>query len=178
MTLRFSEIPDAVLAPLAGHGDAVWNAAPEGAWSPGEIVAHLATATGNSLAAFRARAEQPAMTRRSAPPKVVVARMIVLGAGWIPGRIKAPETALPPANPGREATAEQLRAAVAGFLELERTLLPRRAGDLFVKHPRLGDLNLPEWLRFHVVHTTHHLRQIRDRVALAVARLPRGAGAL
>ena len=40
-----------------------------------------------------------------------------------------------------------------------------RRHDLFVKHPRLGDLTLEEWMRFHVIHARHHARQIRDRLA-------------
>ena len=40
-----------------------------------------------------------------------------------------------------------------------------RRHDLFVKHPRLGDLTLEEWMRFHVIFSRHHARQIRDRLA-------------
>jgi len=46
-----------------------------------------------------------------------------------------------------------------------RDLLPARRNDLFVKHPRLGDLTLEEWARFHDVHARHHARQIRARLA-------------
>src|SRR6266702_4497579 len=49
------------------------------------------------------------------------------------------------------------------FAALERELLPARARDLFVKHPRLGDLTLPEWVRFHAAHCAHHAKQIRAR---------------
>jgi hypothetical protein len=58
----------------------------------------------------------------------------------------------------------ELRAGHARFLELARTLLPRRAEDLLVKHPVLGDLTLEEWMRFHIVHCRHHAKQIRDRM--------------
>jgi hypothetical protein len=40
----------------------------------------------------------------------------------------------------------------------------RRQVEVFVKHPLLGDLNLPEWARFHYVHARHHARQIRSRL--------------
>jgi len=53
---------------------------------------------------------------------------------------------------------------VARFLELEHLLLPARRYDLFVKHPRLGDLTLEEWERFHVIHARHHAKQILARV--------------
>jgi hypothetical protein len=34
-----------------------------------------------------------------------------------------------------------------------------------VKHPRLGDLTLPEWMEFHLRHARHHVKQIRRRLA-------------
>ena len=61
--------------------------------------------------------------------------------------------------------ARQLRDGVTRFLQLERELLPARSRDLFVKHPYLGDLTLPEWLRFHALHSLHHAKQIRARLA-------------
>jgi hypothetical protein len=57
------------------------------------------------------------------------------------------------------------REGHARFVELAHVMLPGRRRDLFVKHPVLGDLTLEEWLRFHVVHCTHHAKQIRDRLA-------------
>ena len=30
----------------------------------------------------------------------------------------------------------------------------------FLRHPSIGDLNLPEWVRFHYVHCSLHARQI------------------
>src|SRR6266853_285875 len=55
-----------------------------------------------------------------------------------------------------------------GFMEwqeLEHMLLPARRFDLFVKHPRLGDLTAEEWMRFHAVHAHHHAKQIKARLA-------------
>jgi hypothetical protein len=49
-------------------------------------------------------------------------------------------------------------------VRVERELLPARSQDLFVKHPRLGDLTIPEWIRFHGIHVRHHARQIRARI--------------
>jgi len=30
-------------------------------------------------------------------------------------------------------------------------------------HPVIGALTVDQWLKFHEVHTKHHIRQIRDR---------------
>jgi len=56
------------------------------------------------------------------------------------------------------------RISWRAWLRLERELLPRRRADLFVKHPRMGDLTLEEWMRFHLIHARHHARQIRRRI--------------
>jgi hypothetical protein len=58
----------------------------------------------------------------------------------------------------------RFRRGVERNLELAQLLLPARARDLFVKHPRMGDLTLTEWMDFHVVHARHHARQMRERM--------------
>jgi hypothetical protein len=74
---------------------------------------------------------------------LVVSYVMVLRVGWVPGRWRAPELSRPAARPARA---------------------EGRGADLFVKHPVLGDLTLPEWLRFHAWHCAHHARQIRTRL--------------
>src|ERR1051326_1741416 len=48
--------------------------------------------------------------------------------------------------------------------QIDRALLPERRTNLFAKHPRMGDLTIEEWMRFHRIHARHHARQIRGRV--------------
>ncbi len=74
-----------------------------------------------------------------------------------------PATTPAPRVDGHAAEAH-FRAALAAWEAVERDLLPARRHDLFVKHPRLGDLTVEEWGRFHLVHSRHHARQIRDRL--------------
>src|SRR6266705_1906900 len=76
-------------------------------------------------------------------------------------RTLASRATRPAPQPDREAVTRQFREAVDGLLALERELLPARAADLFARHPALGDLTLPEWLRFHEWHCRHHAKQIR-----------------
>lgn len=159
----FSDIPERLLGPLAGQDDTVWHGGPPGAWSPGEIVSHVATAIANSAEGFSSRTDKPAMRRRWSGPAVAVARLVVLTTGWIPSGRKSPATALPQVKPVRAATEAQLRAGVAALERLAAALLPARRHDLFVKHPVLGDLTIEEWMRFHVVHTEHHRKQLLRR---------------
>jgi hypothetical protein len=93
-----------------------------------------------------------------------VAQFCVLRLGWFPSGFPAPPATRPGPRPDLETVRRELRAGHARFLELARTLLPRRAEDLLVKHPVLGDLTLEEWMRFHIVHCRHHAKQIRDRM--------------
>jgi hypothetical protein len=118
----------------------------------------------SSALGFESRSDKPGMQRRRGKFVENVARFVVLNTGYIPPGRKAPEQTRPEVAPDRNRTVAKLRGAVARFLELERRLLPRREHDLFLKHPALGDMTLREWMRFHVVHTRHHLKQLDQRL--------------
>ena len=160
----FSDIPALMLGPLEGKGDEAWFNTPPGAWCPGQIVDHIATAIENSAKGFASRVDKPPMQRRPRAVPQVVAQFIVFRIGVFPVRRRAPESALPKDRPERAATERRLHVAVAAFQELERTLLPRRAHDLFVKHPVFGDLTLGEFMTFHIRHAEHHARQVKARI--------------
>jgi hypothetical protein len=162
--IAFKDIPALMLGPLQGKGDEAWFHTPPGKWSPGQVVDHVTTALENSAKAMRSRVAKPPMRRRPHTPRQRIFKLIVFGTGFFPPGRKAPETALPAQRPERAATERRLEDAVAAFLELERTLLPARANDLFVKHPIFGDLTISEWMRFHSRHAAHHAKQVRARV--------------
>ena len=161
---HLADLPDVVLGPLMGRPDADWYKAPPGRWCPAQIVHHLTLGLSYSASTFESRRERPPMRRRRRSPWELIAYLFVLQVGWVPGRRRAPPQTMPAEHPDRDALDREFRDGVQRFLALERTLLPRRRSDLFVKHPRLGDLTLPEWGRFHVWHCTHHARQIRARL--------------
>ena len=105
------------------------------------------------------------MKRRPRSALQLLGDLVMLKIGWIPSGFRAPDVTRPAERPEAAVVERMLREGVTRFLALERELLPGRAADLFVKHPRLGDLTLPEWLRFHVRHCAHHAKQIRARLA-------------
>jgi hypothetical protein len=154
-----------VLGPLAGRAVADWYKAPPGKWCAAQIVHHLAIGIDGSGRAFESRRERPPMHRRPRTMRERLAYLVMLRLGWMPSGFRSPPGARPAERPEPAAVQQQLRDGVARFLVLERELLPARASDLFVKHPRLGDLTLPEWLHFHVLHCAHHAKQIRARLA-------------
>ncbi len=162
---EFAAIPDLVLGPLAGRPEAEWYRAPPGKWCAAQIVQHVAIGIDTSGRTFLERRGKPPMRRRSRTALQLLGDIVMLRIGWIPSGFRAPDVTRPAERPEAAAVERLLREGVARFLSLERELLPARASDLFVKHPRLGDLTLPEWLRFHERHCAHHAKQIRSRLA-------------
>jgi hypothetical protein len=162
--MRFAELPERVLGLLAGRPDADWYRAPAGKWSPAQIVQHLALGLELSGRTLESRRTHEPMRRRTRSPVELAGYILVLGLGWFPPGRRAPRATEPAGHPDRAAVERQFRAGVDQLLVLERELLPARRADLFAKHPVLGDLTLPEWLRFHVWHCAHHARQIRARL--------------
>ena len=160
----FAELADRFLEPLRGRGDEDWRRSRDGEWSPGQIVEHLAIAIEMSARGFESRADKPPMQRRPRSAWQVAAFQVVRLSGWFGPRRRAPEMTVPGMAPDRAATEARLRTAVAAYQAVEQRLLPRRANDLFVKHPVFGDLTLEEFKVFHVRHAEHHRQQMVDRL--------------
>jgi uncharacterized damage-inducible protein DinB len=112
-----------------------------------------------SAAVFEARAEKREMKRRSTPVQAV-ARHLVLGLGRLARRREPPPATVPEDRPDSETTVAQFRMGVARFQAMAEAWPEERQVNVYVRHPYLGDLNLPEWVRFHFVHARHHTRQI------------------
>jgi hypothetical protein len=160
-----AELSSVVLGPLVGRPEASWQQAPPGKWTSAQIVEHLALAVEMSAATFAARRAKEPMARRPTTLREKLGKVFTFGLGWFPPGRKAPEPTTPAPRVGGHAAEAHFRAALAAWEALERELLPARRHDLFVRHPRLGDLTFEEWARFHRVHARHHARQIRDRLA-------------
>ncbi|HEX4633232.1 MAG TPA: DUF1569 domain-containing protein [Gemmatimonadales bacterium] len=163
MAISLDGLPDLVLGPLAGKSDADWYRAPAGKWNSAQVVEHLAISLEGSGKGFDSRRDKSPMTRR---PKTIVERVasfLILTVGWFPPGREAPSGSRPAEQVDRKYAESHFREGIARFNQIAPDLLARRPRDLFVKHPRLGDLTLPEWMRFHLVHCRHHAKQIRER---------------
>ncbi|HET8713102.1 MAG TPA: DUF1569 domain-containing protein [Gemmatimonadales bacterium] len=161
---RLAEISALVLDPLRGRSDAECERGPAGKWTPAQIVEHLAIGLVGSAQKFEERRDRPPMARRRRSLVQWAGGLVILGLGWYPQGIRAPEGTVPMPGISRAAAESHFRDGIGRWEALERELLPRRPGDLFLKHPRLGDLNLSEWIRFHQMHARHHAPQIRERL--------------
>ena len=163
MTL-IGELPDVVLGPLRARADSEWEHGPPGKWTPAQIVEHLALGLTLSGETFLARRNHAPMSRRTRSPAQRVARFFIFGLRWFPPGRKSPERTTPPASIDRATAEAHFLAGVEAWDQVDRALLPERRHNLFVKHPRMGDLTVEEWMRFHVIHARHHAKQIRERV--------------
>lgn len=161
---RLAELSALVLDPLRERPDAEWERGPAGKWTLAQIVEHLALGLTLSAGTFQARRNHAPMSRRRRTPAERIATLLILGFRWFPPGRKAPSRAIPSAQVTRRAAEERFLTGIAGWVAVERDLLPTRGHDLFVKHPRLGDLTIGEWIRFHLIHGRHHARQIRERI--------------
>jgi hypothetical protein len=54
--------------------------------------------------------------------------------------------------------AAQFGVGVERLATMVDTWPEQRQLEVFVRHPIAGDLNLPEWVRFHYVHCRHHAK--------------------
>lgn len=134
-----------------------------GKWSIAEILEHLVMAfDGTASAAERALTEG---TPRTRPPglKEFLARTLVIDIGYFP-RVKAPKEAQPAgAIPAAQAV-QALRAAIASADDAFARAAARFGERTpVVNHPYFGGLSVDQWRRFHLRHTEHHMKQVRER---------------
>ena len=162
--MMLAELPELVLGPLRERSDSEWERGPAGKWTPAQIVEHLALGLALSAETFTARRNHAPMVRRPRTPAEKIAKLLIFGFRWFPPGRKSPERTTPPAQIDRASAEAHFLAAIEAWDQVDRALLPERRADLFVKHPRMGDLTVEEWMRFHVIHARHHARQIRQRV--------------
>ncbi|HKE89122.1 MAG TPA: DUF1569 domain-containing protein [Gemmatimonadales bacterium] len=162
---KFSDLPDIVLGSLKDHPEVDWYRAPEGHWCSAQIVEHLALGLQWSAAGFEDRRARDPMVRRPLKLRERLARVCIMDLGFFPPFLRAPERSIPPEKIERQVAEEHFRTGCERIQDIAKLLLPARSRDLFVKHPRMGDLTLPEWMDFHVRHARHHAKQIRKRIA-------------
>ena len=158
-----------ILDPVDGLPDEHWFEAPTGKWSIGQIVDHLATSIDVVANAFEGRSDKQGMQRR-ATPKQAILRHVVLQIGKLPKGKKTPPQAAPGDQPEPELICAEFRMGTERMLRMAEEWSPERQENVFVAHPVFGDLNLPEWARFHFVHCRHHAHQIEVRKRWLAAR--------
>jgi hypothetical protein len=156
---HLSRLEPLVLNPLHGVPEDDWHRAPRGKWTVSQVVEHLAVSVDLVAQLLEERGELHGRRRRSKPHQTVL-RHLVLGTGRLPRGFKTVESAAPCDRPEPELVTAQFRMGVEMTRLLDNQWSRDRKEAVFVRHPYLGDLNLPEWVRFHYIHCRHHSRQI------------------
>lgn len=158
-----------VLGPLHHLPVEDWHRAVPGKWSIAQIVQHLAIGIDYSATTLARRADRDDLKRRATPGQALL-RHVYLGLGRVrPGR-NSPMGALPEDHPDLDAALAQFRMGVVRLETMVQDWPPERQLSVFARNPALGDLNLPEWVRFHYVHGRHHARQIAARLRWLAAK--------
>ena len=161
---QLSRLEPIVFNPIHGVKHDDWRRAPDGKWSLAQVIEHLAITMDVVAEGFEGLVDKEGMERRATPAQSVL-RHTMLGAGEFPKGMRAPDITLPSDDPDPELAAASFRMAV----ERTRALIDKWAEEkqvvTYLHHPILGDLNLPEWVRFHYVHSTLHSRQIEKWLA-------------
>ena len=133
---------------------------PEGKWPAAGILEHLSI-TYDRTARLMRKCLEDGKALGSAPTlKQSIAIWVVTGLGYFPSGRPAPEFARPKGLAGeavRKTILENLAAMDQGLAECER----RFGSEVKIAdHVVLGPLTIPQWRRFHLIHTRHHMKQI------------------
>lgn len=129
-------------------------------WSAAEILEHLRL-TFSSTARVMAKVATAPLPVRRATLKEWIATAVVIRLGYMPSGREAPDLARP-----RQVEVNGIRTAFRQALSdmdraMERCEHAKATTQKIAPHPILGPLSLREWRKFHLVHTRHHMAQIR-----------------
>lgn len=130
-----------------------------GTWSLGQICRHLTGVLIGSVEgfpSFSGSGGQPSGDDPDRARRVALGRRLILDRGEMPKGVRLPDEFAPKPEVDDRAEAEALRGAWRAYHQ--------QAGPL-ADHPLLGPLTSDEWMRFHCVHSAHHLGFLSPRTA-------------
>jgi hypothetical protein len=136
---------------------------PDGGWSYAQVYSHILQSNiGSSIAIEKCTLNSCGPTSKG----LSLLGLLVLSFGRLPPvKVKVPPVIaakIPVKNMSKEETRNMLikcRKKIDEVVPLIRDSSPHRR----VKHQRLGMLNAEQWLKFILIHSKHHLKQL-DRV--------------
>jgi hypothetical protein len=151
---------DATAQTLSGDD---WLRAGPGRWNCGQILEHLGKAYGSTAYIFdKCLADgEPKGRTPSWRQRLFIA--VVVDIGYFPTGVQAPEVTRPTGLPADEALAYARETLTALDAAAARCLARFGARARIANHPILGGFTVPQWQRFHWLHTRHHMRQMAQR---------------
>ena len=132
-------------------------------WSVVEIVEHLTRAYSGTAKGFERCLEKGAALATSPTIKQRVQQFALINLGLFPEGRQAPKHILPTGELDLHAVLDAVRRDLARLDESASKTRQALGSGKMLDHPILGALTVDQWLRFHVVHTRHHAKQISRR---------------
>jgi len=152
-----------VIDATRGAGDEVKLRRDPAKWSPVEIVEHLTRAYSGTAKGFERCIEKGAPLATSTTLKQKVQQFALISLGYFPEGRPAPKHILPTGELDLNAVLEAVRRDLARLDDSAMKTRQALGSGKMLDHPILGALTIDQWLKFHVVHTEHHARQITQR---------------
>jgi len=154
---------DALCAATAGldAGGLAWH--PPGRWSAAQILDHLRKAYGGTTHVLGRCLESGQTKARPVTLRDRLYTLVVVRLGHLPGGRTAPEVTRPSETPDPNIVTLAEAALLAFGEAADRAEARFGPTARLMNHPILGPLTAPQWRRFHLVHTRHHMKQIARR---------------
>lgn len=157
------QIHSAIVHATEGLTDEQLRRHPEGKWDSASILEHLALTYGGTARVMDKCVREGRRLATSATVRHRVAQLMVLRFNYIPTGRKAPEKVVPTGIGSKEA----LQLIFANLEKMDEAL--RKCEEQFgnskkiADHPVLGPIPISGWRKFHLAHTLHHMKQVRER---------------
>lgn len=136
---------------------------PGGGWSYSEVYCHILQSNlGSSIALEKCMLKSAIPTNKG---RSFLGVMVLSFGRFPPVRVKVPK-AIAERNTVKNIAKEEVRNLLIKCRKRIDDLVPLiqdSSKHCRIKHPRLGMLNARQWLKFILIHSRHHLKQL-DRV--------------
>jgi hypothetical protein len=160
MDSTLQRVQDAIEAATGGMSAEQLERHPEGKWPAAGILEHLSITFSGTARLMRKCMEGGKPLGSAATLKQRLAVMLVTGWGYFPTGRPAPEFSRPKGMSG-EAALQTIRENPASMDQALAECEQRFGARVKIAdHVVLGPLTIPQWRRFHLIHTRHHMKQI------------------
>ena len=132
-------------------------------WSVVEVVEHLTRAYSGTAKGFERCLEKGAPLATSLSFKQTLQQFALLNLGQFPEGRQAPKHILPSGEMDLHAVLNAVRRDLARLDDAATKTKQALGSGKMLDHPILGALTVDQWLKFHVVHSRHHAKQIARR---------------
>jgi len=132
-------------------------------WSAVEVVEHLTRSYSGTAKGFEVCLQKNAPLATGTSWQQRVRQFAIINVGYFPTGRAAPKHIIPTGELDLNAVLDAVRRDLARLDEAASKARHTFGGVKLLDHPILGALTIDQWLKFHVVHTRHHEKQIRER---------------